>query len=625
MWVARRSFISCNAIGIVSGNTLISFNTCFTGRLGFTGAWRRRSSIQPSQHISQYKMSATNYITWSRSRLISRIRDLEAGRGEESELPVDVPPPSPQPSLEHSDSKRYRSSNPKPAKRQKSKQKLDPANYSFRYIALKLAYLGKNYGGFEYQRDAKTSIETELWTALNRACLILPEDEKVIDFECCDYSKCGRTDRGVSAFGQVIALRIRSNRPVTGRKVHDQTAVDNVEGAVEGTVEENSPGIDDKAAATEAKPFDPIKDEIDYIRTLNRMLPSDIRILAWCSDPPEDFSARFSCRERQYRYFFTQPAFQPEPLRMKSTRNRSGQPHTGWLDIKAMSDAARLFEGDHDFRNLCKIDPSKQITTFDRLIYESTIEEVKDMNTALPYLRGSEFNSGEAGPPGEVWPKVYYLNVKGSAFLWHQIRHMMAILFLIGQGLESPSLVSELLDVEKNPRKPSYTMADEVPLVLWDCIFPKPGDPDRKDAVHWRYVGDEAIEHKFGQFSVMDSLWESWREKKVDEMLANQLLNLVSRQGNLDAMQSIPNRRTMQSMRVFEGGNTGLLSGKYIPVLEKFLQLTPDEQNDKFAKRKGFIDAKEMQAQKALNTRATNRQTPTANVEEGPPTKVEGV
>ncbi|XP_009869823.1 PREDICTED: tRNA pseudouridine(38/39) synthase-like, partial [Apaloderma vittatum] len=48
---------------------------------------------------------------------------------------------------------------------------------------------------------------------------------------------------------------------------------------------------------------------------------------------------------------------------------------------------------------------------------------------------------------------------------------MMAVLFLIGQRMESPEIIDELLDVEKNPRKPQYSMAVEFPLVLYDCEF----------------------------------------------------------------------------------------------------------------------------------------------------------
>jgi tRNA pseudouridine38/39 synthase len=46
-----------------------------------------------------------------------------------------------------------------------------------------------------------------------------------------------------------------------------------------------------------------VEEELDYPKLLNRVLPVDIRVLAWCPAPP-DFSARFDCKERTYKYFF---------------------------------------------------------------------------------------------------------------------------------------------------------------------------------------------------------------------------------------------------------------------------------------------------------------------------------
>ena len=42
-----------------------------------------------------------------------------------------------------------------------------------------------------------------------------------------------------------------------------------------------------------------------------------------------------------------------------------------------------------------------------------------------------------------------------------EVRCMVAVLLLVGQGLEEPSVVAELLDIEKHPRKPLYDLADE--------------------------------------------------------------------------------------------------------------------------------------------------------------------
>ena len=69
-----------------------------------------------------------------------------------------------------------------------------------------------------------------------------------------NYSKSGRTDKGVSALGNVISIRLR----------------------------------DIKESNTE-----------NYIRMINRNLPEDIRILAMCKTP-DSFNARYHCKKRSY-------------------------------------------------------------------------------------------------------------------------------------------------------------------------------------------------------------------------------------------------------------------------------------------------------------------------------------
>lgn len=531
-----------------------------------------------------------NYNSWTKTGLIDRVKELEA---ELKNRPA--PPPEPVPAQQPQDGGEPSDAQPKP-KKPKGKRKMDPSKYSSRFIALKLAYLGKNYGGFEFQAMGnQPSIEEELWNALTKACLIFPEDDRVVQWDCCEYSKCGRTDRGVSAFGQVIGIRVRSNRPLPK----------------EPTQDEQQPTADgeEEAEAKPDKPFDPIRDEIAYPRVLNRLLPPDIRILAWCPSPPPDFSARFSCRERQYRYFFTQPAFSPE-----ASASTEGV-KTGWLDIDAMRDAAKRYEGEQDFRNVCKIDPAKLITNWKRTIFESDIVEVKDVNSALPYLKAQGFAPESIKNDEGVYPKVYYFHVRGSAFLWHQIRHMVALLFLVGQGLEKPSLISEILDVEKNPAKPAYVMADEVPLVLWDCIFPDLSQAIEstsagqrfEDIMQWVYVGDEGSAQgklaQFGPHGLMDSMWQHWREKKMDELLSNRLLQHVAEQITAQDFSLIENKKpnANASVRAYEGGNTGRLVGKYVPVMKKAMMESPEVQNDRYARRKGFADAEDMRAQR--NTR----------------------
>lgn len=511
----------------------------------------------------------------------------------------------------------------------KPERPFDPSKYSTRMIALKIAYLGKNYNGFEYHANNKTplsTIEEEIWKALTRARLIFPKDSSPlqpgeINWDDCDYSKCGRTDKGVSAFGQVIGIRVRSNCPL-GKPKHltvnhepgNMASVDLFNTHMrENSIELASPALSpspDYALSSEeqiiddvdygdAFSFDPIADEIPYPTVLNRLLPPDIRVLAWCPTPPIDFSARFSCKERRYRYFFTQPAFCPTPahLEVKSRAASGLSVEDGWLNIEAMREAAQLFEGHHDFRNFCKVDPSKQLSNFERYIYHADIVEVEEKGSVLDLVDKLEPFSPAPPEIGRL-PKVYSFDVHGTAFLWHQVRHMVSILFLVGQGLEKPSIVSELLDIEKVPCRPMYEMATDTPLVLWDCVFPREGSQDRKDALNWLYIGEQSGkgDDKYGSKSLMDDLWKMWRERKMDEVLASTLIDVVAFQGADIEDLTVIHKKGAKSQRVFDGGDVPRPQGTYIPVLKKPQLESPSEINKKYALRKGFENLEELKA-----------------------------
>ena len=61
--------------------------------------------------------------------------------------------------------------------------------------------------------------------------------------------------------------------------------------------------------------------------------------------------------------------------------------------------------------------------------------------------------------------------IKGTAFLYHQVRCTMSLLFMVGRRQEAPEVFRTLLDVEATPRKPQYAIASDVPLVLYDTGF----------------------------------------------------------------------------------------------------------------------------------------------------------
>jgi tRNA pseudouridine38/39 synthase len=284
-----------------------------------------------------------------------------------------------------------------------------------RHIALEIWYDGRNYTGLAENvgTDADRSVERALFVALQRARLVQ-------DRSSCSYSRSGRTDKGVSAAGQVVALQLKSAfaMPASLTEPPHQQPIANQD------LPQNSsdkltiwtPNIKKPGEAWKRKEMA----EYPYDKILNNLLPSDIRVLGW-TPVSDQFSARFSTIMRTYRYFFV----------------------PNGMNMSRMQDALVRMVGTHDFRNLCKINVD-EVSNFTRTIYKAEIAQC-----------GS----------------VQYFLIQGNAFLWHQIRCMVAILFLVGQGLEEPSVVDELLNVEQHPGKPSYEIADEAPLVLHDCEY----------------------------------------------------------------------------------------------------------------------------------------------------------
>ncbi|XVE60864.1 hypothetical protein DITRI_Ditri05aG0161000 [Diplodiscus trichospermus] len=134
----------------------------------------------------------------------------------------------------------------------------------------------------------------------------------------------------------------------------------------------------------------------------------------------------------------------------ESQYSRCGRTDKGVSSVgQAMENAGKKFIGDHDFRNFCKMDAAN-VHNYRRRI---TLFEISSSNMRF---EGNELCA---------------IKVKGSAFLWHQVRCMVAVLFMIGQGLESVDVIDALLDTEKTPSKPQYAMAPEIPLVLQSCEF----------------------------------------------------------------------------------------------------------------------------------------------------------
>ncbi|KAL7467995.1 hypothetical protein ACHAXS_008216 [Conticribra weissflogii] len=397
-----------------------------------------------------------------------------------------------------------------------------------RHIALQFSYDGTDYSGFAENigKENDNSVEKSLFAALEKTRLLVNPDEMEMVFlkegseggtgkefqiheqnisarNASKYSRCGRTDRGVHAHGQVVALYLKSAFPVSAKKVvgcdthtpgsplvEDDLPKNSLDGlecfvpqrkndikkkkktnANEGgnfdtAIQQRDATNDDTDATSSPAVTLKTVHEYDYARMLNNVLPPSIRIMGWCP-VSQEFSARFSCSRRTYRYFF--------PRRD--------------LDLRLMAQGLNHMMGKHDFRNMCKMN-CEQVYNFERVlmkgkvvspqaIYEVAMKEDDEKKTEDASLaeNSNERDEIEIKVVDSLTPlsprDMCHVEITGQAFLWHQIRCIMSILFFIGRKLESPSIVNELVDIQANPAKPAYEMASETALVLHECTFGK--------------------------------------------------------------------------------------------------------------------------------------------------------
>lgn len=86
--------------------------------------------------------------------------------------------------------------------KKRQQRPFDFSAYGRRHVALKIAYLGWEYQGFASQENTTNTIEEKLFESLIKTRLVESR-------QASNYHRCGRTDKGVSAFGQVSTIFVR--------------------------------------------------------------------------------------------------------------------------------------------------------------------------------------------------------------------------------------------------------------------------------------------------------------------------------------------------------------------------------------------------------------------------------
>jgi len=178
----------------------------------------------------------------------------------------------------------------------------------------------------------------------------------------------------------------------------------------------------------------------EFQRALNALLPREIRVVAAEGVAP-DFHARWHALAKTYCYRFYRGRVLPPFL----WRYVLHDPFP--LDFDAMSEAARLFEGQHDFTSFAASTGSEdddRDRNVERSIFRSEILRGDDQN--LPAAAFATLGIARPGP--EEWVYV----VRGRSFLRYMVRKLSGTLIDVGRGRLSPADVTELFALRDRSR-----------------------------------------------------------------------------------------------------------------------------------------------------------------------------
>lgn len=235
-------------------------------------------------------------------------------------------------------------------------------------LVLELGYRGGAFSGFAGQEGCRT-IAGELRTALETLL------HRPIELTCA-----GRTDAGVHAVAQYVSVPVEGDElELSGRRL---------------------------------------------MAALTALCPNDISIRRILR-AEESFSARFDAQARRYRYRIS--CGRPRPILLYG--------HTWWLravedlDVDAMSQAAALLVGEHDFESFCKVSSA-------RMLHESG-------RSTSRYL-----SSVSVSRVTEVGEPLIAIDVEGNAFLHNMVRIMTGTLVEVGRGAHEPAWITQVLEAK---------------------------------------------------------------------------------------------------------------------------------------------------------------------------------
>lgn len=218
-------------------------------------------------------------------------------------------------------------------------------------VALVLEYNGGRYHGWQSQKSGLPTVQQNLEIALSKVA------NHPVEVVCA-----GRTDAGVHASHQVI---------------HFETSA--------------------------------LRSQRSWVMGANANLPSDISV-HWVGNVDESFHARFSAKNRRYRYVIYNNPIRPALYNKEVTWNYRP------LDEKKMAFAAQCLIGEHDFSS-----------------FRAAGCQAKSPVRTVQFLEVKRFSD------------FIIIDIQANAFLHHMVRNIAGVLMAIGSGTMPETWAEEVL------------------------------------------------------------------------------------------------------------------------------------------------------------------------------------
>lgn len=172
----------------------------------------------------------------------------------------------------------------------------------------------------------------------------------------------------------------------------------------------------------------------NWKRALNTLLPDDIQVKS-AKEIANDFHVRYDAVSKEYRYLILNNA-EPDLFRRNHILHVKDK-----LDVKAMQEACKWIEGEHDFTAFCSAKTDIKGSKI-RTVYQVICQQEGDQITLI---------------------------FRGNGFLYNMVRILVGTLIEIGKGERIASEMKDMIE-SKNREKAGIT-APPNGLYLWKVTY----------------------------------------------------------------------------------------------------------------------------------------------------------